>query len=104
MPLGFHPEGMPDNSPTLQRWVDVERMTSPEGTAETDILRPSLRDSVGLGTVPQRLSVGLLSHVPPGQRHQSWKRARILAALDKNVRALLWFRLRPPGDSWIDRE
>src|SRR6266566_6970080 len=30
----FHPEGMPDNSPTLQRWVPGRPPISPEGTVE----------------------------------------------------------------------
>src|SRR5437667_9095998 len=31
-----HPEGMPDNSPTFQRWGRVQRAIRPEGTPETD--------------------------------------------------------------------
>src|SRR5207237_1383535 len=32
--LGPHPGGMPDNSPTFQRWVGPEEPLSPEGTAD----------------------------------------------------------------------
>ena len=40
MPLGLcpHPEGMPENSPTFQRWVcDVERPSVPKGRLTTGI-------------------------------------------------------------------
>jgi hypothetical protein len=33
-PEQFHPVGMRENSPTLQRWVDAPNVASPEGTAE----------------------------------------------------------------------
>jgi hypothetical protein len=42
----FHPGGMSDNSPTLQRWDLTHEPFSPEGTAEKTG-QPSLRDVSG---------------------------------------------------------
>jgi len=38
------PGGTSDNSPAFQRWVEVSREVSPEGTAEERPAQPSLRD------------------------------------------------------------
>jgi len=47
MPLGFeplHPGGMDENSPAFQRWDCGRIVPSPEGTAESAVFQPSLRD------------------------------------------------------------
>src|SRR5438105_3341596 len=55
MPLGIrdpHPVGMPDNSPTFQRWDHDDEEPSPAGTAEIDSAQPSLRDSTSRTSNP----------------------------------------------------
>ena len=44
------PEGTYDNSPAFQRWVRVERRSSPEGTAETHLGASAVPSGlIGLG-------------------------------------------------------
>src|SRR5437773_12105860 len=97
MPAGFHPGGMPGNSPTLQRWGrPIRYLLSPEGTAEGvrvwSAVPSGLMQFATEFPTPKAFGVGLLSHVPlaalarrrsgPGQRDLLLQKARTLAALN----------------------
>jgi len=55
-----YPVGMPDNSPTHQRWAGVQMSMSPEGTAELRHcpLSCPIRDSVNLDPFPNVEALG----------------------------------------------
>ena len=48
-----HPEGMNENSPRFQPWVNITRVMSPEGTAERLAPQPSLRDYEDASPLPK---------------------------------------------------
>src|SRR5262249_36124637 len=61
MPLGFdsvHPGGMNENSPAFQRWDRGLVVSSPKGTAESTVHRPSLRDLCVWASIPSVETLG----------------------------------------------
>src|SRR5258708_37353965 len=95
MALGFevhHPGGMVENSPAFQRWDCGQTFPSPEGTADAAAFQASLRDAFATAPTPSAKALGYfrLSLRDRGVGPAS----QILVALDRNVRAPLWLRLR----------
>ena len=61
MPRAFEdcrPGGTIENSPTFQRWVLRSCWTSHEGTADSILSQPSLRDLRFLGRIPSVKTLG----------------------------------------------
>jgi len=69
-------EGPAENSPAFQRWVWTPEGLSPEGTADSAPIQPSLRDLVTTELFP---SVETLGYSHPSLRDEQ---NQILAALD----------------------
>ena len=87
MPPGFgpaHPGGMSENSPAFQRWGSRSSGSSPEGTAELPVRRPSL------GTYGIKRPYPALKHwaiVSCPFRDIHVQRSGILVALSADARA-----------------
>jgi hypothetical protein len=68
MPLGFQtdprgrPGGTAENSPAFQRWVWTPEGLSPEGTADSAPIQPSLRDLVPQTSFPALKRWAILIH------------------------------------------
>jgi len=81
-PLGFQtdphgcPGGTAENSPAFQRWVGTPEGLSPEGTADSAPIQPSLWDFLPPNLVP---SVETLGYSHPSLRDEQ---DQILVALD----------------------